>query len=85
MAESSDVVRTFIAIPLPDAVKRFLSDIQSELKSAGWTAAWPSPERFHLTLKFFDLCGRRYLITSSNEFKFYFFISKPILIFVIHF
>jgi biotin operon repressor len=33
----------------------------------------------------FDLCGRRYLITSSNEFKFYFFISKPILIFVIHF
>jgi hypothetical protein len=35
--------------------------------------------------KFFDLCGRRYLITSSNEFKFYFFISKPILIFVIHF
>jgi hypothetical protein len=37
------------------------------------------------TLKNFDLCGRRYLITSSNEFKFYFFISKPILIFVIHF
>jgi hypothetical protein len=53
MAESSDVVRTFIAIPLPDAVKRFLSDIQSELKSAGWLAAWPNPERFHLTLKFF--------------------------------
>ena len=52
MAESSDVVRTFIAIPLPNSVKRFLSDIQSELKSAGWIAAWPHPEMFHLTLKF---------------------------------
>jgi 2'-5' RNA ligase len=66
MAESSDVVRTFIAIPLPDAVKRFLSDIQSELKSAGWTAAWPSPERFHLTLKFLGPIPRKLLIPIQS-------------------
>jgi len=66
MAESSDVVRTFIAIPLPDAVKRFLSDIQSELKSAGWLAAWPNPERFHLTLKFLGPIPRELLIPLQS-------------------
>jgi 2'-5' RNA ligase len=52
MADSPPVIRTFVAIPLPDHVKRFLSLAQSELKSAGLNAAWPDPDRFHLTLKF---------------------------------
>ncbi|MCF8074577.1 MAG: RNA 2',3'-cyclic phosphodiesterase [Desulfotignum sp.] len=66
MAESSDVVRTFIAIPLPDSVKRFLSDIQSEFKSAGWTAAWTNPGIFHLTLKFLGPISRELLIPIQS-------------------
>jgi 2'-5' RNA ligase len=52
MAETPCVIRTFVAIPLPDHVKRFLSRVQSELRSARLPAAWPDPARFHLTLKF---------------------------------
>jgi RNA 2',3'-cyclic 3'-phosphodiesterase len=61
MAEPSDLVRTFIAIPLPESVKQFLSQIQSELKSAGWIAAWPNPDNFHLTLKFLGPTPRHIL------------------------
>ena len=52
MPDNADTVRMFVAIPLPDPVKGFLADIQTELKSAGLIAAWPAPDNFHLTLKF---------------------------------
>jgi 2'-5' RNA ligase len=52
MPDNSNVIRTFIAVPLPDHVKRFLSGVQSELKSARLTAAWTDPDWFHLTLRF---------------------------------
>ncbi len=52
MSDNANVIRTFVAIPLPEHVKRFLSRVQSELRSARLTAAWPDPARFHLTLKF---------------------------------
>jgi 2'-5' RNA ligase len=55
MADTANVIRTFVAIPLPEHVKRFLSRVQSELRSARLTAAWPDPTRFHLTLKFLGL------------------------------
>ena len=52
MADNANVIRTFFAIPLPGHVKRFLSHLQSELGSAPLTAAWPDPDRFHLTVRF---------------------------------
>lgn len=52
MPDPSGRVRTFVAIPLPAAVKRFLAEIQAGLESAGMAAAWPAPDNFHLTLKF---------------------------------
>ena len=45
-------MRTFVAIELPDEVKRGISQVQEELKRAGGDAAWTRPEGIHLTLKF---------------------------------
>jgi len=66
MTESSHVVRTFIAIPLPDSVKQFLSDIQSGLKSAGLRAAWSHPDTFHLTLRFLGPTSKEQLMAIES-------------------
>ncbi len=78
MAEQSTVVRTFIAIPLPNSVQRFLSDIQSELKSAGMTAAWPNPEMFHLTLKFLGPTRKESLVPIQSVMA-EFFGAYPVI------
>jgi 2'-5' RNA ligase len=54
-------VRTFVAIPLPPAVKHFLADIQAELKSGRVSASWPDPQNFHLTVKFLGPTPRELL------------------------
>lgn len=46
------MVRAFIAIELPTAVKDRLHDIQEELKKSGADVKWVNPENIHLTLKF---------------------------------
>jgi 2'-5' RNA ligase len=66
MADKSDCIRTFVAIPLPDHVKRFLSNVQSELRSARLPAAWPDPDRFHLTLKFLGPTPRDMLLPIQS-------------------
>jgi 2'-5' RNA ligase len=45
-------IRAFIAVELPDQVKRSLSDIQAQLKAGRSRAKWVAPESIHLTLKF---------------------------------
>ena len=46
-------MRAFIAIELPDNVKKALSNLQSQLKSGGQTPVkWVDPNSVHLTLKF---------------------------------
>jgi len=45
-------IRAFIAIELPEAVKRKLSEIQEELKRSRIRAQWVAPDSIHLTLKF---------------------------------
>ncbi len=45
-------MRTFIAIDLPDAVRRFLAARQDRLRAAGGSVRWVRPERMHLTLAF---------------------------------
>ena len=52
MPDAPDVIRAFIEVPLPDAIRVFLEKIQAELKISGIKAAWPNPDTFHLTLKF---------------------------------
>jgi 2'-5' RNA ligase len=45
-------MRLFIAIELPDEIKRGIFAIQEQLKKSGADAAWTRPEGIHLTLKF---------------------------------
>ncbi len=46
-------VRCFIAIELPDGVKRGLRELQAQLKSGGQAPVkWADPDNIHLTLKF---------------------------------
>jgi 2'-5' RNA ligase len=46
-------VRCFIAIELPDGVKRGLRELQAQLKAGSQAPAkWVDPTNIHLTLKF---------------------------------
>jgi 2'-5' RNA ligase len=49
-----DLIRTFIAIELDDAIQRALGDLQARLKRerAAQFVRWVAPENIHLTLKF---------------------------------
>ena len=45
-------MRLFIAIELPDAIKRAIAQVQARLREGGASANWTRPEGIHLTLKF---------------------------------
>ncbi len=45
-------MRSFIAIEIPDEIKKDIAEAQRRLKSSGVEASWPRPEGIHLTLKF---------------------------------
>ncbi|MBI3118860.1 MAG: RNA 2',3'-cyclic phosphodiesterase [Candidatus Hydrogenedentes bacterium] len=45
-------MRAFIAIELPDSVKKGIAALQERLRKSGVAAAWTKPENFHLTLRF---------------------------------
>jgi 2'-5' RNA ligase len=46
------VLRSFIAIELPETVKSAFAELQGELKKTGADIRWVKPENIHLTLKF---------------------------------
>jgi 2'-5' RNA ligase len=45
-------MRTFIAIELPEEIKKSLSKLQEQLKTTGADVKWVEPKNIHLTLKF---------------------------------
>ncbi len=45
-------MRTFIAIEIPDGIKKEMARTQEQLKISGADAGWTRPEGIHLTLKF---------------------------------
>ena len=45
-------IRTFIALELPQELKKALADLQAELRSRTDCVRWVKPEQIHLTLKF---------------------------------
>jgi 2'-5' RNA ligase len=47
------MIRTFLAIEVPDALRPGLSLVQGELKKSGADVRWVPPGNIHLTLKFF--------------------------------
>lgn len=49
---SEALIRTFIAIRLPDDVKQWLTQMQRTLRESRIRASWPRPASLHLTLRF---------------------------------
>jgi 2'-5' RNA ligase len=47
------LIRSFLAIELPKPILRKIEEIQGDLRSAHADVRWMSPEKIHLTLKFF--------------------------------
>jgi 2'-5' RNA ligase len=47
------LIRSFLAIELPEAIRKRIEEIQTDLKSSNSDVRWVSPEKIHLTLKFF--------------------------------
>ena len=45
-------MRIFIAIELPEEIKRAIAALQDDLRLARAEVSWPKPENIHLTLKF---------------------------------
>lgn len=45
-------IRSFIAIEIPEGIKKGLFEIQEKLKKTGADVGWTRPEGIHLTLKF---------------------------------
>jgi 2'-5' RNA ligase len=49
---SMGTIRSFIAVPIPDAVTAWLQQIQAKLRSPGRNIRWVAARNIHLTLKF---------------------------------
>lgn len=47
------MVRSFLAIELPEAILKKIEEVQRDLKSSHADARWVNSEKIHLTLKFF--------------------------------
>jgi 2'-5' RNA ligase len=47
------LIRSFLAIELPRTIQKKIEEIQGDLKSTRADVRWVSPEKIHLTLKFF--------------------------------
>jgi len=47
------LVRSFLAIELPKPIIKKIEEVQGDLKSTHAEVRWVSPEKIHLTLKFF--------------------------------
>jgi 2'-5' RNA ligase len=52
VVNQSDLIRTFICIEIPDAVKAGIAAVQKELKGIDAEVSWVKPDNVHLTLKF---------------------------------
>jgi 2'-5' RNA ligase len=47
------LIRSFLAIEIPRAIQKKIEEVQEDLKSSHEDVRWVSPEKIHLTLKFF--------------------------------
>jgi 2'-5' RNA ligase len=55
-----EVVRSFVAVHINDAVRQALAEAQAALRKAGARVGWVAPENIHLTLAFLgDIPGER--------------------------
>jgi RNA 2',3'-cyclic 3'-phosphodiesterase len=58
-------VRAFVAVEIPDSVRRPLAAVQAELKRAGAHVAWVRPENIHVSLLFLGDTARDHVAPLS--------------------
>jgi len=71
------MIRTFIALELPDQAKLDIAAVQNDLTSAGLKLRWVKPQNIHLTLKFLgevdrekiaDICDVLTAVACRHQF-----------------
>ena len=74
-------MRAFIAIELPEAVRRALYDFRELLRRKGMHASWVKPEAMHLTLRFLgDITEEQAQTFSSFVSESYMNLAAPVLL-----
>ncbi|MBI3653727.1 MAG: RNA 2',3'-cyclic phosphodiesterase [Acidobacteria bacterium] len=76
---SSQTLRLFLCIEMPESIKARLGELQSELRRLDAPASWVKPANIHLTLKFFGdvpttkipdiIAATRHAIGSCSPFQ----------------
>jgi len=62
-------IRSFIAIEIPDEIKKGLSEIRERLKKSGADISWTRPEGIHLTFKFLGEIEEGKLVNIQNAIE----------------
>jgi RNA 2',3'-cyclic 3'-phosphodiesterase len=69
----SDILRLFIALPLPDEVKAALKTqqdfLKTQLQEHGKTIRWTTREQWHLTLAFLGATNRERLLSIQSAME----------------
>lgn len=61
------MIRTFVAIDLPEDVQRSIAEFQNCLKQTGASLTWVRPDRIHLTLKFLGNVSQEQLLPIGQK------------------
>lgn len=62
-------MRLFIAIPLPQNIKDYLRDVQTQFKECYCVAKWVNPQNIHMTLKFLGQLKEEKIPAIKNVIK----------------
>ena len=63
------MMRCFIAVELPDALKQEVAQLQAEFKRTGADVKWVEPASLHLTIKFLGDVPEEKVAALTQEFK----------------
>lgn len=64
------MIRLFIALKIPDDVKKYLFDICHEITESSEFLKWEKPEKIHLTLKFIGEVEEELVSSIEKEIRF---------------
>jgi len=62
-------MRVFIAVDLPNEVRKALADVQNELRPLSNSVRWVAPESIHITLKFIGEMPEKRLEDVDTELR----------------
>ncbi|MEO0098414.1 MAG: RNA 2',3'-cyclic phosphodiesterase [candidate division WOR-3 bacterium] len=63
------MIRSFIAISIPEEVKKEISKIVKEYEAKKYPFRWVAPENLHITLIFLGEVSEKFLLEAKSEIK----------------